>query len=70
MPVFLQDVDVLVITDLMEEKKTFFFWSSLEISKTFRETFSSAFSKVAKSDFVSSSVRWRRKTLPTLDGVL
>lgn len=25
MPVFLQDVDVLVITDLMEEKKTFFF---------------------------------------------
>jgi hypothetical protein len=67
MPVFLQDVDVLVITDLMEEKTNFFFffsdrlWSS---TKLFREIFSSAFSKVAKSDFVGSSGRLRRKTLP------
>jgi hypothetical protein len=65
MPVFLQDVDVLVITDLMEEKTNFFFFrSSLEFSRTSRETFSSAFNKAAKSDFVTSSVRRRRKTLP------
>ena len=48
----------------------FFLWSSLEFSKTFRETFSSAFSKVAKRGFVSSSVRRHRKSLPPLDGFL
>lgn len=52
------------------KNKLFFFWSSLEFSKTFQDTFSSVFSKVAKSDFVSSSVRRHRKTLPPLDGFL
>jgi hypothetical protein len=36
MTVFLQDVDVLVITDLMEEKNKLFFWSSLEFGRTFQ----------------------------------